>query len=310
MSIADYGELLGYVPYNQGPLPTNSSTPSRAAQKCTLPSLVSRPFKVLAVPGTGGSAGSPAVLLSAYRYDLDLSWRRVLQLLEVTEQCKETVRVRITGANARGLTTSLCGLHAFIPYRHLTARMDGEPQSQAHAISLVGSELEVAVLEAAPEDNRLILSQRVAEHLRMLRQVQVGALVWGTVAKVLGYGAVLHLDIPGIQALLLNSRLSQLKVTNVTAVLQVGDRLRALVVEADPDLRRVAVNTALLEQQPGDMLSDREAVFAGAEQQVVRLHERRVLQKKPSPVKQQQLQAGARTSSPTSMPGTEPVAQL
>ena len=43
-----------------------------------------------------------------------------------------------------------------------------------------------------------------------------------------------------------------------------GDRVKALITELDPGRGRIALNTALLEGQPGELLIEKEKVMAEA----------------------------------------------
>ena len=46
---------------------------------------------------------------------------------------------------------------------------------------------------------------------------------------------------------------------------QTGDEVKALVTELDPGRGRIGLNTALLENQPGELLVNKEAVFSEAQ---------------------------------------------
>ena len=43
-----------------------------------------------------------------------------------------------------------------------------------------------------------------------------------------------------------------------------GDNVQAMITELDPGRGRIGLNTALLENQPGELLIDKEAVMAQA----------------------------------------------
>jgi small subunit ribosomal protein S1 len=62
-----------------------------------------------------------------------------------------------------------------------------------------------------------------------------------------------------------------------------GDRVRALITDLDPGRGRIALNTALLEGQPGELLIEKEKVMAEAEQRATRAR---------SLLRQQEQQAG------------------
>jgi small subunit ribosomal protein S1 len=49
------------------------------------------------------------------------------------------------------------------------------------------------------------------------------------------------------------------------AYLQVGDKLKVMILSMDMDKGRVTLSTKKLEKEPGDMLRDPQLVFEGAE---------------------------------------------
>ena len=49
-----------------------------------------------------------------------------------------------------------------------------------------------------------------------------------------------------------------------------GDNVQALITELDPGRGRIGLNTALLENQPGELLINKEAVMAEAKERANR----------------------------------------
>jgi small subunit ribosomal protein S1 len=90
-------------------------------------------------------------------------------------------------------------------------------------------------------------------------------------------------DLGGISGLLHQSCISGGQLRDLREVFDQGDRLRALITDLDPGRGRIALNTALLEGQPGELLIAREQVMAEAEDRANRAR---------SLLRQQEQQAG------------------
>jgi small subunit ribosomal protein S1 len=67
-----------------------------------------------------------------------------------------------------------------------------------------------------------------------------------------------------VSGLLHQSSISGGVIRDLREVFQPGERVRALITELDPSRGRIALNTALLEGQPGEILIAREQVMAEA----------------------------------------------
>jgi predicted RNA-binding protein with RPS1 domain len=100
---------------------------------------------------------------------------------------------------------------------------------------------------------------------------QVGDLVTGVVTSIQPYGA--FIDAGGVSGLLPTGQISKALVESVPDVFSVGDQVKVLVLNIDPDTGRITFSTRKLEGAPGDMLTDRQAVFDGAEAMAARWRE-------------------------------------
>jgi len=82
------------------------------------------------------------------------------------------------------------------------------------------------------------------------------------VAAVKPYG--LFIDLGGISGLLHQSAITGGQLRDLREVFDQGDRVKAIVTELDPGRGRIALNTALLEGPPGELLVERDKVMAEA----------------------------------------------
>ena len=190
------------------------------------------------------------VTVSARALALRQSWEKVRAL----EKEGKVVQVKVNGFNRGGVTCDLEGLRGFIPRSQL---QDGEN----HEV-LVGKTLGVAFLEVNADTRKLVLSEKKAATAALFQNLEVGQLVEGQVAAVKPYG--LFIDLGGISGLLHQSAITGGQLRDLREVFGQGDRVKALITELDPGRGRIALNTALLEGPPGELLIDRDKVMAEA----------------------------------------------
>jgi small subunit ribosomal protein S1 len=191
------------------------------------------------------------VTVSARALALRQSWEKVRQL----EKQGTVVQVKVSGFNRGGVTCELEGLRGFIPRSQLNEGDNHE--------ALVGRSLGVVFLEVNPESRKLVLSEKKAATAARFAELEVGQLVEGQVVSVKPYG--FFVDLGGVSGLLHHSSVTGGVLRHLGEAFRQGDRVKALITDLDPGRGRIALNTALLEGQPGELLIDREKVMAEAE---------------------------------------------
>jgi small subunit ribosomal protein S1 len=192
------------------------------------------------------------VLLSLKRLELKKLWAR----LSAMQEENATLEVKVTGTNKGGVIVDVEGLRGFVPRSHLSQRVEDLE-------TLVGSRLTVGFLETDPSKNKLVLSQRIAARTQVMTQLELGQLVNGTVASLKPFGA--FVDFNGVTGLLHINQISKNYVDSLSSVLQVGQSIKAVVVDLDAARNRISLSTKVLEKYPGEMLKDADTVMAEAE---------------------------------------------
>ena len=190
------------------------------------------------------------VTISCRALELRKSWDKVKQL----EKDGKVVQVTISGFNRGGVTCDLEGLRGFIPRSQL---QQGENHQE-----LVGKTVGVAFLEVKSETRKLVLSEKRAAVAARFQDLEVGQLVEGQVAAVKPYG--LFIDLGGISGLLHQSAITNGSLRSIREVFDEGERVQALITELDPGRGRIALNTALLEGPPGELLAEKSKVMSEA----------------------------------------------
>ncbi|KAM0894439.1 hypothetical protein ACQ4PT_024416 [Festuca glaucescens] len=182
--------------------------------------------------------------------------RRVAQ--SEMKQLNAPIKVKIFEWNAGGLLTRIEGLRAFLP----KAEMMSRPRNFTDLKNSVGREIHVCITKIDERSNELIISEKEAWAISYLSE---GALLEGTVRKLFPYGAQIRIGETNRSGLLHVSKVTHGQLRSVSDVLQVGERVKALVIKSSaPD--RIALSTKDLESEPGLFLSDKEKVFAEAEE--------------------------------------------
>ena len=190
------------------------------------------------------------VTVSCRALALRQAWDKVRQL----EKDGKVVQVKINGFNRGGCTCDLEGLRGFIPRSQLN---EGENHE-----ALVGKTVGVAFLEVNPDTRKLVVSEKKAALASFFAELEVGQLVSGQVTSVKPYG--FFVDLGGVSGLLHQSCITGGTMRELREVFDSGDNVQALITELDPGRGRIGLNTALLENQPGELLINKEAVMAEA----------------------------------------------
>ncbi|KAM0857676.1 hypothetical protein ACQ4PT_048327 [Festuca glaucescens] len=190
--------------------------------------------------------------------------RRVAQ--SEMKQLNAPIKVKIFEWNAGGLLTRIEGLRAFLPKPEMMTR----PRNFTDLKNSVGRQIHVCITKIDERSNELIISEKEAWAMLYLSE---GALLEGTVRKLFPYGAQIRIGETNRSGLLHVSKITHGQLRSVSDVLAVGERVKALVIKSSaPD--RIALSTKDLESEHGLFLSDKEKVFAEAEEMARRYRER------------------------------------
>lgn len=191
------------------------------------------------------------VVLSLRRLMVQRVWDRLAE----KEANKDILDVQVTGTNKGGVIVDVEGLRGFVPRSHLHQSEDLE--------ALVGETLSVGFLEVNPEDNKLVLSQRMAARSQAMSILEIGQLISGKVASLKPYGA--FVSFAGVTGLLHINQISKNYVDSLPNLLQVGQDLKAIIVSLDEERGRISLSTKVLEKYPGEVLKEFDTVMADAE---------------------------------------------
>ena len=153
-------------------------------------------------------------------------WNRVLEYME-----KKTIPpVKIEGIVNGGAIAMVEGLRGFIPASKLSLSYIEDLETY------LLKDVEVQVIDVDQAGNRLVLSARelLKEKERKEKEAQIasipiGTVMSGTVETLQNYGAFVKLE-NGLSGLVHVSQISQKRVKNPAAVLNVGDEVQVKVI--------------------------------------------------------------------------------
>lgn len=191
------------------------------------------------------------VTLSRRQLEVKQTWDDLAEL----QDNNKSLQVRVVAVNKGGVTVDFQGLRGFIPRSHLSAREDLE--------SLIGQNLTVNILEGDQDRNKLVLSQRQASRAENFNQLELGQLVEGKIVSIKPFGV--FVDFNGSTGLLHIKQVSQTFIESLPAVFQVGQPIKAMIIDLDGAKGRVALSTRVLENYPGEMLEKMAEVMDSAE---------------------------------------------
>lgn len=172
-------------------------------------------------------------------------WKEVREAFE-NDQLVECVGKE---TNKAGLVVSIKSLRGFIPLSQ------GDIKFVKSLDNLVGQTFQVKVIDIDEHKNRLVLSrkavleaEREQKRAEALKHIEEGAVLEGTVVKIMPYGA--FIDLGGVEGLLHISDISWKRVSSVDAVLQVGEKLQVLVQKFDQERNRISLSLKALQKNP------------------------------------------------------------
>ena len=165
------------------------------------------------------------------------------------------VDLLVTGYNRGGVLVEGDGLYGFVPYSHLV-EMAANPEKQNREDGLenyVGRKLRLKVIECAPEDGRVVFSERAAlaepgKRMDLFNTLEPGQNIKGTVTNITDFGV--FIDLGGVEGLIHISELSWGRVSHPGQIVELGKEVDAQVLEISPERCRVALSLKRLLPNP------------------------------------------------------------
>lgn len=182
---------------------------------------------------------------------------------------KLTISGVVTQVIKGGLAVDV-GVRAFMPASRSGARDVPEMQT------MIGQEIACRVIKLDTEKEDVVVDRRVVleeERARakddLLRNLQVGAVVHGTVRSLLDYGA--FVDIGGVDGMLHVADISHGRVNKPSDVLTIGQQLDVKILKVDPAKQRISLGLKQLQPDPWSLAAEKYQVGARVRGTVARV---------------------------------------
>ncbi len=188
--------------------------------------------------------GDGNILLSKKEANQMLGWDNLKEAME----SKKILTVRVKEAVKAGVITFAEGLRAFIPASQLS--LDYVEDTSA----FIGKDLDVRVITADPEKDKLVLSAKsvLKEREEEARNHRIsmlvpGTVVEGTVESLTNYGAFVNIG-NGLTGLVHISQISERRIRKPSEVLKTGQTVRAKILNTNNN--RISLSIRALEEVP------------------------------------------------------------
>jgi len=175
---------------------------------------------------------------------------RARQRTELFDRLKvgDDVRGRVSGLTSYGAFVNLGAADGLI---HIS-ELSWDRVANVGDVLEVGQDIDVRVIKLDPETSRISLSLRQLgqdpwDHIE--KRYPPGAIIEGEVTKTKKYGAFLQIG-DGIEGLLHISELAWEHVEHTEDVVQVGQKLKVRVLQADRARRRISLSLKQAEETP------------------------------------------------------------
>jgi len=191
-------------------------------------------------------------VLSIDKARQEKSWRNLQEQYDKNE----VLSAQVTNYNKGGLLVNLDGVRGFVPASQVTEIRGGDDASkQADMARLVGTSLQLKVIEINRHRNRLILSERMAVQERrdamkerLIENLKEGETRQGRVSSIADFGA--FVDIGGADGLVHLSEISWSRVKHPSEVLKVGDEVNVYVLSVNPTEKKIALSIKRTQPEP------------------------------------------------------------
>ena len=181
--------------------------------------------------------------------EADAKKKEVLDSLVEGQKVKGTVK-RFTNF---GAFVDLGGVDGMIHVTDMAWYRVHKPQD----ILAAGQEIECVVLAIDREKERISLGYKQLQSQpwdNILEKYQIGSVVTGKVARVVSFGVFVSLE-PGVDGLVHISEVSDKWIKNASEVLMPGQEVNALVLDVNPEQKRISLSIKALIQPEEDEYS-------------------------------------------------------
>lgn len=196
----------------------------------------------------------------------EASYEKAWDDIESKRDTREKAFTKVQMANKGGLLVEINGISGFLPVSQLSSKNyprveDGDKNKILNLLKkLVGQELEVCVIDADRETEKLIVSEKAAQSDKdraVISSLQVGDVISGEVSGVVDFGAFVKFSTKTtkegeeeeiLEGLVHISELAWQLIEDPRSIIKVGDKVEAKIIGIDSD--KISLSIRALQKDP------------------------------------------------------------
>ncbi|MCT4618733.1 MAG: bifunctional 4-hydroxy-3-methylbut-2-enyl diphosphate reductase/30S ribosomal protein S1 [Marinisporobacter sp.] len=210
--------------------------------------------------------GEGNILLSKKRVDAEKDW----ESLEEVKNENATIKVKVLQVVKGGVIAVYKEITGFIPASQLSTSYVNDLQEY------VGKELHVKIIDLDFRKKKVVFSRRVVKKeeneikRRLLwESIEKGKIIEGEVKRLADFGA--FVDIGGMDGLVHISDLSWGRVNHPKEVVNIGDKLKVVVLDFDKEKNRISLGLKQMQPEPWQNIEEKYNVGDIVDGKVVKL---------------------------------------
>lgn len=188
---------------------------------------------------------------------IELSFRyaghkRAWEKLQEMMNKKETIEVKITGANAGGLIVHYNKIVGFLPtsqlgFQHFPRVEDGDKERILKLLKkYVGQTFKVTIIGLSEAENKLIVSEKeVTRAITQTKNFKIGDIIEGEVQGLVDFGAFVKFD--GCEGLCHISEIAWRRLDHPGDILKIGDKVRAEIIGMEGDKFSLSIKKLIVD---------------------------------------------------------------
>jgi len=204
----------------------------------------------------------------------EASYEKAWEDIESKRDTQEKISTKVLSANKGGLLIEVNGISGFLPVSQLSSknypRVDDGDKNKILTLlkKLVNQELEVRILDADRETEKLIVSEKAAQSEKdkeILSTLKVGDMVEGEISGVVDFGVFVKFtqsnpekDAPEeerLEGLVHISELAWQLIENPRDIAKVGDKVKAKIIGIDNN--KISLSIRALQKDPWSMVEEK-----------------------------------------------------
>jgi small subunit ribosomal protein S1 len=199
----------------------------------------------------------------------EASYEKAWEDIESKRDTQEKIITKVLSANKGGLLVEVNGISGFLPVSQLSSknypRVDDGDKNKILTLlkKLVSQELDVRILDADRESEKLIVSEKAAQSEKdqeTISNLKVGDIVSGEISGVVDFGAFVKFSQPKtnkteasatedqLEGLVHISELAWQLIENPRDIAKVGDKVSAKIIGIDND--KISLSIRALQKDP------------------------------------------------------------